>query len=1471
MLLSVINFGPTNRAITNATTNILSNKIGSKVSIGEVEIGLFNRVILKDVKVYDKHKETLLKADLMTAKIELRSLFRKPLSLRTISLLDADINLYKQSITAPANFQFIIDAFASKKPSEKSALNLRINSLILRRVNVKYNELYKTESPRLLNPSHLNLSEINANISLKEITSDSLRLNIRSLAFKERSGFILQNLRLRMKANRTQANIADFEIILGKSKIQLKDVTAQYNARKNWKELLNTLHTSGFLYKAQIATSDLQHLVKLPENLDLIAQISTKFNVTPQQFSLTDFRINDYAGNLALHADAILWRTKGKFSGINADLKRLNINKALSSHIVESVTADTSTVNLVKRLGNIKLTGKSTYKSNANGSAQIYLQCEGGLVALNASLHNHNFQSDVKITNANPAYILNNPKLPSLLSASGKLSGIEKDHKIMQAMWTLTANNILWNNYKYKSLTTKGKLTANHIEASIDSKDPNALFNIFTNIGLVGRKVNSLILYGIAERISPATLNFKTPYGNALFQGKINANIANMLSTPTGSLHVNDFEMAGAPQGNYHLGELNAQLSASSRQQGTLLLNSDFIDAEVHGPMSIQRLVNGIAAIAQKSLPGLMNKRAEKALRTDEWKFKANVKNTEIIRKMLGVDLQLTDGLQLHGILNAADGRTSISLLTNGIEANGNKFGKSSVYLSGQGSNYHCLLQTSKDFSSKKITLAATLRSIDSTLVTQVNWQENGNNNYTGAFRSTTRFVSNRKDVNFTMDIHPTKFALDGAEWNISSGQLSLLDKELAFKNVKIGRQNQHLSIDGRLSPHQNDSIIAQLNNIDIEYILDLVDFQAVDFGGQATGDAVFTKSAQNPELHARLHIPDFTFNQGLMGSTEIIGSWNKKENRILLDADMKLPQGNGTGTKVNGYVSLAEKGLELNILANRTNLKFLRRYMDGIFDNFDGEATGNVRLYGPFKRLDFEGALKADAKARIMATGVSYEVKDGDVTLSPGEFAFHNFKISDYKQGTGKADGYLRHTHLKNLNYRFSVSADNLLCYDMPQSLDLPFYSTTTGSGNVSLQGYPGHFSADISLRPTSPTTLVYTLGTPEATSTSDNMIRFHNGEMAANTTATDLSINADGETSHITAATPKAEAPESTTDIVMNFLIDTNPSAQVKIITDPRSGDAITAYGEGPIRASFHNKGNFEMYGTYRLTRGTYKFSIQDVIRKDLILQPGSTITFGGPPMLADLGLKALYTVNGVSLSDLNYGAGFSQKSVRVDCILNIGGKAQAPQVNFDLDLHNISEDEKQMVRQLIATDEDMNRQVIYLLGIGRFYTANTQTSEGQITSQQQSTAAMRSFLSTTLTSQLNSAISSALGSQSHWSFGTNVAAGSYGWNDFEVDGLLQGRLFNDRLLINGNFGYRDRPTYTSNFVGDFDIQYLLTPRGSVSLKAYSETSDRYFTKSSLTTQGVGIMLQRDFNNFRDLFNIRKRKGKARKKASK
>ena len=178
------------------------------------------------------------------------------------------------------------------------------------------------------------------------------------------------------------------------------------------------------------------------------------------------------------------------------------------------------------------------------------------------------------------------------------------------------------------------------------------------------------------------------------------------------------------------------------------------------------------------------------------------------------------------------------------------------------------------------------------------------------------------------------------------------------------------------------------------------------------------------------------------------------------------------------------------------------------------------------------------------------------------------------------------------------------------------------------------------------------------------------------------------------------------------------------------------------------------------------------------------------------------------------------------------------------LDFELPNVSDDEQAMVRNLIASDEERTTQVLYLLSMGRFFTYNYNTTLAA-TSQSQSAVMVQSLLAGTLSSRL----------------GANVSTGQQGWNNMEVDGLLSGRLLDNRLLFNGKVGYHDRQAATTNFVGDFDVQYLLTPRGTWSLKAYSETNTRYFTRTSLTTEGLGIQFKHDFESFFD-FMRRKRK---------
>jgi hypothetical protein len=101
-------------------------------------------------------------------------------------------------------------------------------------------------------------------------------------------------------------------------------------------------------------------------------------------------------------------------------------------------------------------------------------------------------------------------------------------------------------------------------------------------------------------------------------------------------------------------------------------------------------------------------------------------------------------------------------------------------------------------------------------------------------------------------------------------------------------------------------------------------------------------------------------------------------------------------------------------------------------------------------------------------------------------------------------------------------------------------------------------------------------------------------------------------------------------------------------------------------------------------------------------------------------------------------------------------------------------------------------------------------------------------------------------------HWSVAPTVRADRGDFSDVEVDLALSSTLLNNRLLLNGNLGYRDKSLNNNSFIGDFDIEYLLNRSGNIRLKAYNRYNDQnYYIRTALTTQGIGIVFKRDFDN--------------------
>ena len=201
----------------------LENHIGTRVSLGGVRWLLPNDIIIDSLAIDDQEGEPLLSVGRLAAKVEWMPLIRhRQLSVRNIRLFGPDINLYKANDGEEYNYQFLIDAFASKKKKERSldGLSLRVNTLILRDGKVRLQGM--TEQP-------LAVSDLSAQLALKTLSTDSVSLVVRHLGFKEQSGLQLDDFYFRLVGNRQGATLANFQVDLPHSSLRLDTIWASYS------------------------------------------------------------------------------------------------------------------------------------------------------------------------------------------------------------------------------------------------------------------------------------------------------------------------------------------------------------------------------------------------------------------------------------------------------------------------------------------------------------------------------------------------------------------------------------------------------------------------------------------------------------------------------------------------------------------------------------------------------------------------------------------------------------------------------------------------------------------------------------------------------------------------------------------------------------------------------------------------------------------------------------------------------------------------------------------------------------------------------------------------------------------------------------------------------------------------------------------------------------------------------------------
>ena len=120
--------------ITAAVTRELRSKLHTELSIGKIDIGLFNRIIIEQVRINDRQNKTLVQIARLSAKFDVLPLFEGKIRINSVQLFGFTANLSRPSYEEQTNFQFIVDALASTDTVSKPFnIDLRINSVLVRR------------------------------------------------------------------------------------------------------------------------------------------------------------------------------------------------------------------------------------------------------------------------------------------------------------------------------------------------------------------------------------------------------------------------------------------------------------------------------------------------------------------------------------------------------------------------------------------------------------------------------------------------------------------------------------------------------------------------------------------------------------------------------------------------------------------------------------------------------------------------------------------------------------------------------------------------------------------------------------------------------------------------------------------------------------------------------------------------------------------------------------------------------------------------------------------------------------------------------------------------------------------------------------------------------------------------------------------------------------------------------------------
>ena len=860
----------------------LSDLLNTRVTIGRINIGLLNRIIIDDVLLDDQDEQEMLKVTRLSAKFDIMPFFKGKISISSVQLFGFNINLQKKTPDSPPNFKFVLDAFASNDTVKKdNSLDLRINSILIRRGRMAYHVLSEEETPGKFNAKHIHLQNIIANISLKALSKDSINLGIKRLSLDEKvSGFSLKKMSLKLVANSRQTSIDNFAIELPETSLKLDTIHLIYDSLKAFDRFTEQVRFSFRTLPSQITLKDISPFLpalshfKEPISLDMEVK-GTVNQLTCSHLEITaDNRQFRLKGDVALQdlshpQDAYVF---GTLSELTATTRGVGFLVRNLSHDYNGVPP------VLERLGNVSFRGEvSGYFTDIVTYGQLHTDLGGVNMDLKLSSDKSKglfaYSGAVKTTDYKLGKLLANEQLGEITFNLDVHGRHVTDRLPVVELKGLIAS-VDYSRYRYENITLDGEYKQGGFNGKVALDDPNGSIYLNGDVN-VSSRIPTFNFQAIINKLRPHDLNLTSKYPDTEFSLKLRANFTGgSVDEMIGEINVDSLEFM-SPEKQYFMNNMNIRASKQNNEN-QLRLTSEFLTASVEGKFQYHTLPASILNIMRKYVPSLILPPKKPIETHNNFQFDIHIYNTDILSTIFDIPLTVYTHSTLKGYFNDPLQRLRVEGYFPRLQYK-NNFIESGMILCENPSN-HIRARVRLTNLKKKgaVNLSLDAQAKDDNISTTLNWGNSAAVTYSGQLAAVAKFLRTEGEkplLKAMVEVKPTDIILNDTLWQIHPSQVVVDSGKVDVNNFYFSHQDRYVRINGRLSDNPQDSVKVDLKDINMGYVFDIASISDdVNFEGDATGTAYASGVFKKPVMNTRLFIKNFSLNQGRLGDLNIYG-----------------------------------------------------------------------------------------------------------------------------------------------------------------------------------------------------------------------------------------------------------------------------------------------------------------------------------------------------------------------------------------------------------------------------------------------------------------------------------------------------------------------------------------------------------------------------------------------------------------------